>query len=108
MTSLSSQTGSSSHTIHLDGNGTPACIVCGVELDRLWDEDVSTPKGGLSFQTHGHYGSSAFDPMDTRLLQVNVCDTCIRRAAEQGRVLLARVSQPVVITHLGRWNGTDG
>lgn len=102
------KTGSSGRTYHLDGEGTPACLVCGAELPRAWEEDVSTPNGGLSFQTHGHYGSSAFDPMDSRLLQINVCDPCIRRGAEQGRVLLARVSRPVVVTHLGKWDGVDG
>jgi hypothetical protein len=29
------------------------------------------------FTTHGHYGSTAFDPADRSALRISVCDKCL-------------------------------
>lgn len=77
---------------------TLSCIACGKSLDSvLRDDDVENqPYGGTCFTTHGHYGSTIFDPMDGHYLELNVCDVCLRRLAGEGKILLGRDSKPVV------------
>lgn len=54
------------------------CIVCGSRLESaLGDDSINQPAGGLSFQSSGHYGSTAFDPLDGTYLEINVCDKCL-------------------------------
>lgn len=60
----------------------PPCIVCGKELKNVnivpENEDINQPDDGLTFTSHGHYGSTVFDPADpNRWLEINVCDDCI-------------------------------
>lgn len=60
----------------------PGCIVCRKELENIADMpqvgDINQPNGGLTFMTHGHYGSSQFDSVNPdRWLEVNICDECI-------------------------------
>jgi hypothetical protein len=69
------------------------CIACGKELDNL--EYISRSKGtkvevhpmnGLHFRTHGHYGSTIFDPMGTgEYLDVAICDVCIMKNMDKVR-----------------------
>lgn len=33
--------------------------------------------GGVSFHTHGNYGSEVFDPMNGTYLEIYVCDDCL-------------------------------
>lgn len=54
------------------------CIICNKELENLF-EDENHPAGGTSFITYGHYGSTAFDPMDGTYLEINICDECIQK-----------------------------
>ncbi len=68
------------------------CIVCGAELENVTDDSENQPYEGTAFLTHGHYGSTAFDPFDGSYLEVNICDACLmqaqtsrRGALEQGR-----------------------
>lgn len=68
------------------------CIVCGKELDNLEYEmrDGKTvevhPMSGLHFRTHGHYGSTIFDPMGTgEYLDVAICDVCIMKNLDKVR-----------------------
>ena len=53
------------------------CFKCGCELENLMPND-NQPNKGLEFITHGHYGSSFFDPMDGSYLRINICDLCLR------------------------------
>ena len=76
------------------------CIVCGNALPNVSDDATNQPSGGTAFMTHGHYGSTAFDPMDGNFLELNVCDGCLESAGRAGRVLLGRDSKPVV-AHVG-------
>lgn len=66
------------------------CIVCGRELENILDlpQESNQPNGGLAFTTLGHFGSTAFDPMDGTWLEINVCDPCLVEAQLQKKVLL--------------------
>jgi hypothetical protein len=74
------------------------CIVCGCQLDdALQGIEDNQPYAGTSFVTGGHYGSTAFDPMDGSRLEINVCDPCLTRAADRRIVIhhsnMGRVSR---------------
>ena len=67
-----------------------ACIVCTEPLDNVGGDNQ--PYGGLAFATHGHYGSTIFDPLpseddDGDWLVVNICDDCLKAAGKAGLVL---------------------
>lgn len=65
------------------------CIVCKTELRNIDAGDVENqPAGGTAFQSSGHYGSTAFDPMDGTYLEINVCDGCLVAAGKDGNVLV--------------------
>ena len=78
------------------------CVVCGAALDGVGayvfgsEPDFNQPEGGTGFVTHGHYGSTVFDPMNGNTLSISICDDCLTTAGEQGRVLLGRDYKPVV------------
>ena len=78
------------------------CIVCGRELDNVFSESENQPNNGLAFSSHGHYGSTVFDPMDGTYLEITVCDRCLTKAGEQGRVLSGRDRRPVVFDRMGQ------
>ena len=63
------------------------CIVCNKELQNFQNNNENHPVLGLEFITHGHYGSTFFDPMDGAILVINICDDCIRKASEDKKVL---------------------
>jgi hypothetical protein len=72
------------------------CVICGAQLERIDNmSDESCPYKGTNFTTHGHYGSTVFDPMDGSFITLNICDPCLTRAGEQGRVVAGRDSRPV-------------
>src|SRR5688500_10712974 len=65
------------------------CIACGHRLGDSCPGFVGNqPLGGTAFFSYGHYGSTAFDPMDGQFLELNVCDPCLRDSATKGRVLI--------------------
>lgn len=65
------------------------CIACGNELVNV-DAEVETnqPYNGTAFTSHGHYGSTIYDPMDGHYLELNVCDACL--ALHHNRVMEGR------------------
>ena len=67
------------------------CIACDKELTNSVPNIGHQPDNGLSFHTHGHYGSTVFDPMDGSYIQIAVCDECLTKAFERG---IVRQSQP--------------
>lgn len=80
------------------------CIVCGHELRNVEQSCDNQPYGGTAFKTHGHYGSTAFDPMDAGdFLEVNICDPCLVRAAHAGKVFSARVERERLVYHYVPW-----
>lgn len=69
------------------------CIACGRELRNIDDTAGNQPYNGTAFQTHGHYGSTIFDPLDGHFLEINVCDACL--ALHRERVIIGRDRRPV-------------
>lgn len=66
----------------------PNCICCNKELENISpvpkNEDFNQPYGATTFMTHGHYGSTVFDPMNPSVwLEINVCDECLTERQEQ-------------------------
>lgn len=65
------------------------CIACGRELRNVTDDvEGNQPYLGTAFMSHGHYGSTAFDPMNGFYLELNICDLCLVLHADrvmQGR-----------------------
>lgn len=64
------------------------CIICAKSIRNLEADDGNHPHGGTAFQSHGHYGSSAFDPMDGTYLEINICDPCLKVGGQNGCVLI--------------------
>ena len=56
----------------------PPCIICNRELEPAFSGcETNQPYGATSFITHGHYGSTIFDPLDGSYLEINICDDCL-------------------------------
>lgn len=73
-----------------------SCVRCDKELvDLEHSEPQLHPIDGLCFSTSGHYGSTYFDPMDGTVLQIVVCDDCVRKLEDEGRaVRLQQFTRP--------------
>lgn len=86
------------------------CIVCGRKLENALDlpKENNQPNGGLAFTTHGHYGSTSFDPMDGTWLEINICDPCIVAAQQAGKVLLGERETDEQITDNNYKNWEEG
>lgn len=75
---------------------TLPCIACGRLLNNVsGDTEGNQPYAGIAFTSHGHYGSTIYDPMDGHFLEVNICDACL--AIHTDRVLEGRDSQPIIL-----------
>lgn len=55
-----------------------SCIKCEEVLSNIGGDQWIQPNDGLVFDSHGHYGSTFFDPMDGSKIQIVVCDKCLR------------------------------
>lgn len=69
---------------------TLPCIVCKKPLPPAFEgpeADTNQPYGGTTFHAHGQYGSTVFDPMDNQGLEINVCDPCLVKAADDLTVI---------------------
>lgn len=66
------------------------CLACGGELEPAFREnpknEPAIPYGGTVFHTYGHYGSTAFHPMDDSYLEITICDVCLSGGAATERV----------------------
>lgn len=71
------------------------CLVCGKALEREFDEFESQPAEGVMCRTRGNYGSRIFDDFAGEALDFNLCDDCLVRAGEQGRVFIVKVELPI-------------
>ncbi|HWP61379.1 MAG TPA: hypothetical protein VN495_02150 [Candidatus Paceibacterota bacterium] len=74
------------------------CIVCEKVLENIADS-CNQPDNGLEFTTPGHYGSTAFDPMNEEQLIIDICDDCLSQAGRKGLVGHTRHSS----ARLTRW-----
>lgn len=70
------------------------CIACGRELQNVTGDSENQPYNGTAFESHGHYGSTIFDPMDGHFLEINICDACL--ALHRDRVMEGRDRKPVM------------
>jgi len=74
---------------------TLPCIACGRELKQVVDDaSENQPYLATEFKASGHYGSTAYDPMDGHYIVVNICDICLSTHPE--RVLEGRDRRPVL------------
>jgi hypothetical protein len=67
------------------------CFKCNAKLEpaipgepgQLMDDGyvpkTNQPYRGTTFHTFGHYGSTVFDPNDGTILELNICDSCLRK-----------------------------
>jgi len=76
------------------------CVVCGAAVENMDDTYANSPYAATAFVTHGHYGSTIFDPMNGSYLELNVCDVCVRRLAGEGKVLLGQDRKRVLCGHM--------
>ena len=60
------------------------CIVCGKRMKNYGSDGHNQPYARTAFTSHGHYGSTAFDPMDGTFIEINLCDPCLRFRARDG------------------------
>jgi hypothetical protein len=72
------------------------CLVCGKRLVNVWQDADNQPNDGVTWISHGNYGSTVYDPVGTEeFIEMNLCDECLVRAGEQGRIYTARQRRPV-------------
>lgn len=64
------------------------CIVCGRTLCNVvsTEQCPNQPYEACTFNAHGHYGCTVFDEFDGARLEINVCDDCLVKARDVGRV----------------------
>ena len=72
------------------------CVKCGKPLENCDSDTDNQPSGGTEFHTYGHYGSTIHDERmklgdglnedNILALIVNICDTCILRAIDEGAI----------------------
>jgi len=73
------------------------CLICGKQLRNVFADAGNQPYDGVVLTTSGNYGSTVYDSFTGEFLEVNVCDPCLTRAGEQGRVLEARTRRPATL-----------
>jgi hypothetical protein len=77
------------------------CFKCGGRLKNVYGPNQ--PMEGLEFTTRGHYGSTAFDPMDNTGLVINICDVCLKEGSKDGTVLQFTLEEQVVVPVYKKW-----
>lgn len=79
------------------------CIKCGVRLKSMVapHPSINQPHRGTTFESVGHYGSTAFDPMDGSSIEITVCDECLNAARDAGNVLYRKREVSLYL-----WNGS--
>jgi hypothetical protein len=76
------------------------CIACGKRPEGIDSDGGNHPYEATAFMTHGHYGSTIFDPMNGTFLEINVCDQCLVEQANAGHILLGQDRKPVYCNHM--------
>lgn len=82
---------------------TLPCIVCGRKLENWGHGAENQPLDGLVLWSLGSYGSTVFDPLNSRYLEINICDNCLVKAAHAQRVAIGDGS--IVGAPLELWPG---
>lgn len=83
------------------------CFKCDKKLEPAFAaDDPGPPNNGLSFSSHGNYGSRVYDPvMSAPALVIFICDDCILEHAEL--VLVRRIERPEPRQTYEPWNPDD-
>lgn len=82
------------------------CFRCDKELEPALKDNKfkeNQPYAGTTFISHGHYGSTVFDPSwDSRtFLEINLCDECLVKNKKQ---ILHGLRIDKVDYEYGYWN----
>lgn len=91
-------------------DSTIPCLVCGEILEEVYPGHTENqPSDGNMLFTHGTYGSTVFDPLDGSYLLMVLCDECLVKAGERGRVMTGRDRRPVEVHRMGvvGWERVD-
>ena len=80
------------------------CFKCDKKIEPVFSDSKfnvpNQPYRATTFITHGHYGSTVFDPMsDINTLTINICDQCMLEF--KNRIALRRIIQrePTITFH---------
>ena len=71
------------NAIHEHPDCAAPCICCGRPME---EHGANQPRGGLAFQSYGHWPSAVFD-MAAGWLEINVCEPCLFTAVGRSWVL---------------------
>lgn len=84
------------------------CIRCGKKLEPV-QEGYNQPYRGTTFISYGHYGSTIFDSMNEKYIELNICDECINEVANLGWVITVRKIVPKTETQYEArfWHGWE-
>ncbi len=63
------------------------CFKCEREITESVDAEINQPYGATTFMTYGHYGSTFYDEMSGRFLEINICDDCLNKALDKDLIL---------------------
>lgn len=85
------------------------CFKCDKELKPVFDDprmkSPDVPYAGTTFITHGHYGSTVFDPIASfHSLMINICDQCM--VEFKNRIALRRIIQREPTINFYPWDPT--
>lgn len=71
-------------------SGPPPCLVCGSEVLYLWKDlpEASNLDAACDITVTGFYGSV----FDTDKLSGSICDSCVQKAVDSGRLRLTAVT----------------
>lgn len=66
----------------------PPCFICGKPLESVFPEPCegiyNQPYQATVFHSHGHYGSTVFDPIrNGKYIEINICDTCLVKGKDR-------------------------
>lgn len=83
------------------------CFICGCPCPSLHGDGVGgleeiPPVEGLVFRTTGNFGTTLFDPMDHRVLQIVICDDCVKQRTHKVTYFASDRSAPEI------WTGQGG
>lgn len=72
------------------------CVVCERTLRNVDSDAENQPYDGTTFTSHGHYGSTVFDPMDGTFIEINICDEDLAALGKKSQVLMGQSRRPVL------------
>lgn len=73
------------------------CFTCDRELTPVWPSSEGQFEDAVMFETHGNYGSTVFDPQDTRYsLLIQICDLCLVERKDRVKMILTERPFPKI------------